>query len=127
MTANPARLLVRDQVKTAQPTWNVLAEARTPDAVIKPTAVVWTAQLARLDAGGGQFIQSTVELWLLPPSDLQPGPLEDKADAMLLEALNVVETTEGLTWSQATRGALDGAFHGWHLTLTVAHQLTKEA
>lgn len=127
VTANPARLYVRDAIKATQPGWNVIAEARTPDAVIKPTAVIWTSTIDRHDAGGGQFVQSKVELWLLPPGGLAPEPLEAAADTMLTAAIDIIETTEGLVWESASRGSLDGAWHGWHLTLTIAHQLTKEA
>ena len=48
MTANPTRLLVRE-VFAGITGWNVIAAARTPDAVLKPTAVIG---YAKVEAGG---------------------------------------------------------------------------
>lgn len=128
-TTNPARLLVRDLIAdlvvTDQPdTWNVIAEARTPDAVVRRTAVVWTGEIARTGYARGRYITSTVELWLLPPSDLKPAALEDAADAMLATIVPLLEATRWVSWTTAKRSTLDGAWHGWHLTLTVAHKIT---
>ncbi len=126
MNANPARALAAQTFTAAFPGWNVIAQARTPDAVTIPTAVVWTASLTRTDYAAGGLVTSAVELWLLPPADHKPGPLEDTADQMLTDAVELIEDTDGITWTTATRGSLDGQFHGWHLTLNLAHQLTKE-
>lgn len=123
-TANPARLTVAATFQSAQPDWNVIAEARTPDGVLKDTVVVWTEKLARTAYKGGEFVVSTVEVWLLPIAE--PKNLEDRADKLLTAALEVIEANPELSWSEATRGSLDGAWHGWHIILTVAHQLTKE-
>lgn len=123
-TLNPARLYVRDAFKTLTG-WNVLAEARPPEAVTTPTAVVWTGEVARLDAGGGQIVQSTVDLWLFPVQTGTPAALEDRADAMLTAAVDLIEHTEGLFWSTAKRAVMEGTpFSGWHLTLTLSHTLT---
>lgn len=122
-TANPARLQVRDLLTAAHPTWNVIATARTPDAIGKPTAIIWTDKLDRGYAGGLELVTSTVELWLLTYKQDQP---EDHLDAMLTDVLDTLEDPDWLTWTEATRSALDGIWHGWHITLTVAHNLTKE-
>ena len=118
---NPARTLVRDLFKAGMPAWNVIATSRTADAVVKPTAVLWVSQLARQNIGR-RAVVSTVDLWLLPPSTLAPDALEDEADAMLAEAVALIEAHKALVWTEATRSALDD-FHGWKLSLTLAHQI----
>lgn len=122
MTANPARGLVRDAFDAIDG-WNVIAAARTPDAVLKPTAVIWTGKLTRTGYGNGGLVTSTVDLWLITPKQDDP---EDSLDEMLTTALNTIEDTAGITWTEAVRASLDGAFHGWHIVLTVTHNLTKE-
>jgi len=122
MTANPARLLVRDLFR-AVTGWNVIAAARTPDAVLKPTALIWTSKLDRTVYGAGALVTSSVDVWLLTPKQDDP---EDSLDQMLTTAIEAIEDVESLTWSEATRASLDGTWHGWHIVLTVTHQLTKE-
>jgi len=121
---NPARQLVRDLFKAGRPTWNVIAEPRTSDAILKPTALVWVPKMTRTDYAGGSFVTSTVDLWLLPPSALAPAKLEDTADDMLVQALELVEAAGSVTWTDAAREQLEDTFHGWHLTLAVAHKIT---
>lgn len=120
---NPARQLVRDLVATIT-AWNVIAEPRTADAILKPTALVWTPKLARTGYGAGSYVVSTVDLWLLPPSSLKPAQLEDVADDMLATAIELIENTPPVTWTEATREQLEGTHHGWHMVLTVSHQIT---
>lgn len=122
MTANPARLLVRSHFDAFEG-WNVIAAARTPDAVLKPTAVIWTGKLDRTGYGNGATVTSTVDVWLLTPKQDDP---EDSLDQMLTTALDAIEDADGVSWSEATRASLDGTWHGWHIVLTVTHQLTKE-
>ena len=123
MTANPARLKVRDLLTANHTSWNVIAAARTPDTVGKPTAIVWTSKIERGYAGGGEYVTSTVDLWLI--TDKQETP-ETPLDAMLTDAIDTIEAVDWVTWSEASRAGLDGVWHGWHLILTVAHNLTKE-
>lgn len=121
---NPARALIRDLFTTGKPEWNTIAVPRTADAVLKPTVLVHVAKLTRTDYAGGSFVQSAVDVWLLPPSALAPGKLEDTADDMLVSALELIEATDSVTWTEAAREQLEGLFHGWHLSLAVAHQIT---
>lgn len=123
MTANPARLIVRDLIAAAVPNWNVYAAARTPDVLTKHTAVIWTSQLTRTEYAGGEYVNSTVELWLLAANQ-DSGNLEEVLDNMLTLVLDAIEHQASIAWSTAVRGSLDGAWHGWHLTLTVAHNIT---
>lgn len=121
---NPARKLVRDVFKAGMPAWNVIAAPRLADAVLKPTVLVHVAKITRTDYAGGILVQSSVDLWLLPPAALAPDKLEDAADDMLTDALELLEATDPVTWTEASREQLEGQLHGWHLTLIVAHKIT---
>ena len=125
MTANPARLIAAAALKDASASWNVVSAPRPLDAVVRDTVLVWTGKLARTSYQGGTYISSTVEVWLLPAG--QDGPrFEDRADDMLTTALQAIEASSALTWDEADRGVLADQWHGWHITLTIAHHLTKE-
>lgn len=125
MTANPARLIAATALKAASASWNVVSAPRPLDGVVRDTVLVWTGKIARTSYQGGTYISSTVEVWLLPAG--QDGPrLEDRADDMLTTALQAIEDAPELAWDEADRGVLAEQWHGWHITLTIAHHLTKE-
>ena len=121
---NAARQLVRDLIRDVASNWNVISEPRSADAVVKPTALVWVPNITRTDYNHGSYVVSTVDVWLLPPSSLNPAALEDAADDMLADALEAIEAEPSITWTEARRERLEDLFHGWHLILTVAHQIT---
>lgn len=121
------RTIAAQAFQSKAPDWNVLAAARTPDALNKPTVVVWLGRLTRANAGAGQLVTAAIEVWLLPAqTDVKPEALEDACDTMLTEALPLIEAAPALTWSEATRGALDGQWHGWHITLTALQTINTE-
>lgn len=122
MTA--ARKLVSTALRSGLPSWLHIDKARTPDRTDKPTCIIWTSQLTRFDRGGKNWLRSTVELWVLVPTGTSLDTLEDRLDDQLNDVLAVLEDEPNMAWTTADRGVLGDDLHGWHLQLTVLHQIT---
>jgi hypothetical protein len=120
-TANPARKLVADLLRTAQTSWSVIDEVRAPDAVDRPTALVYTSEIVRSSAGRGGYLQSTVTVWCFPTQDAKG--FEDRADQVFSDVVDAIEPQDAVTWAKAERGVL-GTLQGWKLTLAVGHRIT---
>lgn len=126
MNANPARKIVAALLDGLDG-WNIVDKARVPDRYTAPTALVWTSKINRVTTNGVDWIKSTVELWLIAPTDTSPDKLEDRLDSLLGDALLLIEPEPAISWDEATRGVFEAASaHGWHLVLTVIHTIQPD-
>jgi hypothetical protein len=121
-----ARAMLRDALADVLPDWQIVADARVLDSVRDPGAVVlWTEKLARPPKLGLDYVETTMALWVLTPSE-NPTRIEDDLDLLLLYVLAALELLEWCAWTEAERGVLADKFNGWRLTVSCLNKITEE-
>lgn len=110
---------VREQVaaalSAALPGYRVLGYPMDPDAVTRPTIMMWTSLIERLEQIDLDRLKVTVELWVLVASE-DPARVDDALDDALDDVIVALHPIPWLTWSTAERGVLTDRFHGYRIT-----------
>lgn len=106
-------------LRKALPTWQVTGYPTVPDAVTRPTVMVWTADLEPATQVNRDRLIVTLTLWVLTGST-NPETADDDLDAALEAVLGVLHPLPWVAWTRAERGVLADTFHGFQITATAA-------
>lgn len=115
---------LKDFISEAFPDWLVLDEPRKVDAVNRPTAVIYPQKINRQNViGGALCVEVESNLWLLTEKE-KASEVEVELDRLVFDLLGEIENRDGFAWSTAERAGLEGAGHGWNLTVITQFQIT---
>lgn len=115
---SPRRLLVT-ALAAALPAWEITGYPVIPDAVTRPTVMVWTSSLEPALQVGRDRIRAELDVWVLTGITV-PGKADDALDAQLVDVLEVLHGLEWLDWTRAERGTLNDTFHGFRVSAVAA-------
>lgn len=120
-----ARTELETALKAGLTGWNVRSTPLGLDAVPKPTALIWSAKMARVDLNGFEVVKETLEMWVLTTED-NPLTAEDDLESRLMDVLGVIEPLGFVTWTEANREVLADTWQGWHLTLECVSKINND-
>lgn len=117
-----ARSELAATLRTALPTWQVTGYPTVPDAVTRPTVMVWTQSMVPAEQINRDRLVVTLTLWVLTGRQ-DPATADDELDARLEDVLAVLHPLKWLAWTDAERGVLAETFHGYQITATAVVQI----
>lgn len=110
------RTAVADALIEALPaTFLVRGYPFEPDAVTRPTVMVWQSTIERYPQITLDRLVVTVELWVLVGSE-DPSKADDALDDAVTEVIEALHPITWLNWTIAERGVLIEKFHGYRIT-----------
>ncbi len=119
------RQIIAEAIRAARTDWNVIDTARKVDAISRPTAIVWPTTITRIAQHGVDWLQTSLEVWIITSTGTPADKLETTLETLLIQLLEVLEPLNEIAWDTAERGVLDETFHGWKVTATTVHQIER--
>lgn len=86
-----------------------------PDAVTRPTVMLWQSLIERLPQLELDRLVVTVELWVLVATE-DPAKADDALDDAVSDVLQALHPIGWINWSTAERGVLLDRFNGYRIT-----------
>lgn len=109
------RSALADALAGALPDFRVLGYPLDVDAVTRPTVMLWTSLVERLEQIDLDRLRVTTELWVLVGTE-DPARVDDALDDALEAVVYALHPIGWVTWSTAERGVLQDRFHGYRIT-----------
>lgn len=119
------RQIIGAAIRASRPDWNVVETARRLDAISRPTAIVWPTTMTRVEQHGVDWLQTSLEVWIVTSPTTTPATLETVLEDLAVQLLDVLEAAPEVSWDTAERGVLDETFHGWKVTATTVHRIER--
>jgi predicted RNase H-like nuclease len=107
--------MLAEALRKALPTYRVTGYVDQPDAVTRPTVMLWQSAMERLEQIDLDRVRVTLELWILTGRE-NPERADDDLDDALEAVLVALQPLSWVAWTQAERGIYAENYHGYRLT-----------
>ncbi len=121
------RTIVLDTIEAelAPEEWAVIRNGVRPDQVSRNVVIAYTDTITRTSQAQIGVLSELVTL-LVIVRESRPEAIDDALDAALLTVVAAIEDRSELSWTVATRTAVDDKFEGWSIPVTVTFTITRE-
>ncbi|WP_324650999.1 hypothetical protein [Georgenia sp. H159] len=116
--------LVADLKANLPAGYRVTGSALMPSGITRPTVAVWQQSIQRREEFGPTRVAVGLEVWLLVgPQD--PERADDELDDALEDVLAALQPVTWVQWTEASRGVLGDAFHGYNIQVTAVATISE--
>lgn len=119
-----ARTVLAAALTADLPTFDVIGYPTTPDAVTRPTVLLWQSSVRRHpSAPDSGVFEVDIELWVLVGTE-GVTRVDDALDDALDQVLGVLNARPDFLWESADRQTLADRYHGYKITAKAVGRIT---
>jgi hypothetical protein len=102
-------------LKTALPTFRVVGYPTSPDAITRPTVLLWQTKVVRLPAAPEGAWLVDLDLWVVVGTE-DPATCDDDLDTALELVVEAIDPMPAIIWDTAERLTLLDKWQGYKIS-----------